>query len=629
MKWANECGMFREQVNTMAAWFEQWNECEQTVALYSLLKRLSPTKARFLALALDQSLSECGELQQHEIQANNPGYVGSLLSGCEGPAVRQLLLHLPLLRPGNCEAKARYLAAIHAALGHAVETGAHIEEARQLLSYSLIHPAISNEDRRPLTQWLRHLEERIANSSQVLPLSATESASQQICWGSQPQAGCNGNFSTVPGHQVYGSSSQHGRVRRSNSLTPPVSLNHASELWSSQDDLSGRQKPRSFSLSSDHAPPLSPQSSLASSGSGSETQLEEPRLALGPDPTGMRDVPAWLKSLRLHKYVQLFSQLTYEEMLALSEEWLASQGVTKGARHKIILSVKKLRERYHTLCQLEKEVAEGGNISSALEELKVVLVSPIKPADNINLQDDDLDDSRPPEEGDIPAQFTKVMGKVCTQLLVGGRVQEGDPALPQFVWLLDRALSHDAFSAKMKRRLNSWRIQVQSVWCSIPQPTHTGNLPSSNAATAMQQRHARNRWQHHSQFFSTPPGHHNGFSSPRPQQQRFLPPPASTQSQTARSKMFTPATRSVPTNVAKRPSLQDPLPQPVDTVHLTVKRTHSAPPTKPGSFMSGAVLGFSSSLQGSDGGVDPEINSRLESLCLSMTEHALGGCSES
>lgn len=69
------------------------------------------------------------------------------------------------------------------------------------------------------------------------------------------------------------------------------------------------------------------------------------------------------------------------------------------------------------------------------------------------------------------------------------------------------------------------------------------------------------RWQHHSQFFSTPPGHHNGFSSPRPQQQRFLPPPASTQSQTARSKMFTPATRSVPTNVAKRPSLQDPLPQ--------------------------------------------------------------------
>jgi hypothetical protein len=41
-------------------------------------------------------------------------------------------------------------------------------------------------------------------------------------------------------------------------------------------------------------------------------------------------------------------------MLALTEEQLAAQGVTKGARHKIIISIRKLRERYNTLCQLEK-----------------------------------------------------------------------------------------------------------------------------------------------------------------------------------------------------------------------------------------------------------------------------------
>jgi hypothetical protein len=50
----------------------------------------------------------------------------------------------------------------------------------------------------------------------------------------------------------------------------------------------------------------------------------------------------------------LFAQLSYEEMLVLSEEQLAAQGVTKGARHKIIISIRKLRERYNTLCQLEK-----------------------------------------------------------------------------------------------------------------------------------------------------------------------------------------------------------------------------------------------------------------------------------
>jgi hypothetical protein len=50
----------------------------------------------------------------------------------------------------------------------------------------------------------------------------------------------------------------------------------------------------------------------------------------------------------------LFAQLSYEEMLALTEDQLAAQGVTKGARHKIIISIRKLRERYNTLCQLEK-----------------------------------------------------------------------------------------------------------------------------------------------------------------------------------------------------------------------------------------------------------------------------------
>ena len=37
------------------------------------------------------------------------------------------------------------------------------------------------------------------------------------------------------------------------------------------------------------------------------------------------DVPVWLKSLRLHKYAYLFQQLTYEEMMTLTEDWLEQQ----------------------------------------------------------------------------------------------------------------------------------------------------------------------------------------------------------------------------------------------------------------------------------------------------------------
>ena len=46
--------------------------------------------------------------------------------------------------------------------------------------------------------------------------------------------------------------------------------------------------------------------------------------------------------------------MSYEEMLSLTEEQLELQGVTKGARHKIALSIIRLRERPTLLAQLEK-----------------------------------------------------------------------------------------------------------------------------------------------------------------------------------------------------------------------------------------------------------------------------------
>lgn len=62
----------------------------------------------------------------------------------------------------------------------------------------------------------------------------------------------------------------------------------------------------------------------------------------------------WLKSLRLHKYSHIFTDITYDEMLNLTEEYLVKKEVTKGARNKIILCIQKIKERKNTLIQLEK-----------------------------------------------------------------------------------------------------------------------------------------------------------------------------------------------------------------------------------------------------------------------------------
>lgn len=101
-------------------------------------------------------------------------------------------------------------------------------------------------------------------------------------------------------------------------------------------------------------------------------------------------------------------------MLELTEDRLAEQGVTKGARHKLALSIAKLQQRHSTLLSLERDLLQQnrdanqqasfsqgqgqGLVANALDELKSILSTPMKP-------------SQENDPSDIPTQFTKVMGK--------------------------------------------------------------------------------------------------------------------------------------------------------------------------------------------------------------------------
>jgi hypothetical protein len=105
--------------------------------------------------------------------------------------------------------------------------------------------------------------------------------------------------------------------------------------------------------------------------------------------------------------------MSYEDMLLLTEDQLAEQGVTKGARHKLALSIAKLQQRYNALQTLENSLQttdEDGNTQSILlaqnhslvmnilDELKTILATPMKPSQENDPQD-------------IPAQFANVFEK--------------------------------------------------------------------------------------------------------------------------------------------------------------------------------------------------------------------------
>lgn len=235
--------LFCEQVSTVTSFFEQWNDCERTVVLYALLKRVPFANLKFLQLSIDynlaQNYSTQSKLQLLESHANNANFLNQLvqryqtsgdvpatatttngltscsdsgfqesskekkssstfdLSGgssassttsssstsstasdpaakCTGvdnksaaevaaaaaaappPAhqeskkdiLNDMLVYLPLLKPGNDDVKSVYMSLIPAAVEDACQRAVPTELVQHILSYLLIHPAVNNDDRR-------------------------------------------------------------------------------------------------------------------------------------------------------------------------------------------------------------------------------------------------------------------------------------------------------------------------------------------------------------------------------------------------------------------------------------------------------------------------------------------------
>ncbi|XP_014665216.1 PREDICTED: protein Smaug homolog 1-like [Priapulus caudatus] len=337
------------------------------------------------------------------------------------------------------------------------------------------------------------------------------------------------------------------------------------------------------------------------------------------------DVPLWLKSLRLHKYSHLFSKMTYEEMMGLSEKWLETQLVTKGARHKIYLSIQKLKERQRVLRAMENDVLEGANLRNALAELRAMLNTPAK-AYTATAKAGVAQGSPPPSpgagdadapgqvaEGDLPGQFTRVMGKVCTQLLVSSRPDDENFSI--YLQLIDRCLNHEAFTVTQKKRLQSWKQQVQKSWRPPQQqrnpgrgPPPRGFPPQFSAAASFP-----------ADFKLLPPGVSPGVM----RASRRLPGQVVPRMPFPKQGLV-----SLPLATLQRPFLSQSFnkPRPANLDKGGIQRTKSAP-TRPPPQPAYSLFQRPES-DFSVGSMDHDINNRLESLCLSVTEHALADGAE-
>lgn len=166
--------------------------------------------------------------------------------------------------------------------------------------------------------------------------------------------------------------------------------------------------------------------------------------------SGMRDVPKWLKNLRLHKYAFFFSQMTYDQMMNLTIDQLKEGKITDGACTKILLNIKKLKERPAMLQKLIIDIDRDQiDMKNVLQQLHELMLTPIRAKQNETGKDN---------EEDLPSLIMQVLEKVYQRLTVNtSSTSILSDMCNNLVGLFDRCYKHEAFSAAQRHTLLHWR----------------------------------------------------------------------------------------------------------------------------------------------------------------------------
>lgn len=189
---SSDSSVFSEQVSQLMSMNETWNDCERTVVIYSMFRRLPFANLKFLVHSIDhhlkQSFNTPQRLSHFEDAANSISFLNKLIhkynslitisassdkidaaSDLETGNISEsktleddlvskyiskeeiltdVLMYLPLLRPANDEGKKVYLQFVPLLIEDTIKHSLPMELVQQILSYLLIHPTIKLDDRK-------------------------------------------------------------------------------------------------------------------------------------------------------------------------------------------------------------------------------------------------------------------------------------------------------------------------------------------------------------------------------------------------------------------------------------------------------------------------------------------------
>ncbi|KAK7045717.1 Flap-structured DNA-binding and RNA-binding protein [Paramarasmius palmivorus] len=317
---ASEEPKFREELGTIEQWFTLLTESEQTASLYTLLQHANQEQLTFLKAILQQ-LSENGENSRQNSPANTrPPKLNIRLPGTPGTPAFSLTQASPS-SSGKESSK---------------ESAKESPKASNILS-----PLSATEGAQDI--FIKPAEERISWANMVntpMDLMFQKPQSGGIQGVMSPTMGMPMMNPFNPGMMGYSNEAQmlalqlvmSGMVGQQPLMNPPQKSPHQ-QRQQKQSSTSGSNNWRAGSSR--------PGNSRTSSGSKAKSTASPSSAAASKpeddvDPKLLEDIPAWLKSLRLHKYTECFTGMTWQEVVQLDEAALEAKGVTAlGARRRL------------------------------------------------------------------------------------------------------------------------------------------------------------------------------------------------------------------------------------------------------------------------------------------------------
>ncbi|KAF8973189.1 hypothetical protein BDZ97DRAFT_660412 [Flammula alnicola] len=330
---------FKDELATIEQWFKVLNESERTAGLYTLLQHSTQDQLRFFMAVIQQMIKpeepkaapppvaqekpKLGKLSFRPPSLNLPDHLDSPVtptpvtakeSAVDEQSHARLLAQATLNRQNTPAVESNWANMVNTPLVPMFQKDKDAKDSKAAAGANSTASLPGFPGINPYT--LNMLANAgLSAEAQILAAQLVMSGLVQPTGLAQPSSAKPKKAPLAPNWRTPTSARYPASALRSSGLRPSSGLKSAglksSGLAAPQTPLSGVDSPREEDF----------------------------------DPEMLKDIPGWLRTLRLHKYTQCFDGLPWEEIVVLDDATLEAKGVAAlGARRRLLRTFEHVRK---------------------------------------------------------------------------------------------------------------------------------------------------------------------------------------------------------------------------------------------------------------------------------------------